>query len=187
MSDVKEGVERIRSIVDRVNNYSRTEPNERELININRAVLSTLHLVKSRLCIGVELVTDLHEIPDIYGSLNELKQVVLNLLINALDAIDELNNIKKGMIRISSLYDEREAKIILRIKDNANGIDQDVLNSIFDPFFTTKEVGSGSGLGLHVCHQIIEKHQGQIHVQSELTKGTEFIIFLPVDLRSNTR
>ena len=187
MSDIQEGIERIRSIVDRVNNFTRTENIERGPVDLNRAVQSTIDLVKSRLGNQITIDTTLNEVPELFGNLNELKQVVLNLLINALDAIDDMAQARPGQLFISTAYNERNKSVTLTIHDNAEGMDKDVLASIFDPFFTTKEVGTGSGLGLHVCHQIVEAHQGEIQAESIPGQGTVFTISLPVDLRTEPR
>lgn len=187
ITEIQEGIERIKGIVDRVNNFTRTENIERGEVDINQVVLSTVHLVKPRLTNQLSIDTKLIDVPVIFGNINELKQVILNLLINALDALDDIADGRPGQIIITSAYNERNKSVTLTIHDNADGMDKEVLASIFDPFFTTKELGTGSGLGLHVCHQIIEAHEGEIQVESIPDHGTVFTITLPVDLRSEPR
>jgi signal transduction histidine kinase len=105
---------------------------------------------------------------------DQLLQVVLNMLINSLDALKD----GQGEIEIrTSLENER---VFIRIKDNGVGIPPENLNKIFEPFFTTKEVGKGTGLGLSVSYGIIKNFNGTIDVKSEVGKGSEFIISLPV-------
>ena len=97
----------------------------------------------------------------------------MNILSNALDAIDE-----KGTVTISTSKSSGSIKV--SIKDTGRGIPKDIQSKLFEPFFTTKDVGKGTGLGLSICHSLIEKHQGSIEVKSEVGKGSEFVIVLPV-------
>ena len=160
----------------------------RTSVNLNQAVLSTIHLVKSRLSNRIKLVTRLEDIPTIFGHLSELKQVVLNLLINAIDALEENQKVNPdGRIFISTGHNTTNNHVVLTISDNGTGVDKTNLHQIFEPFFTTKQVGSGSGLGLYVCHQIINAHQGQIDVESLAGDGATFIITVPADLRREPR
>ncbi len=103
----------------------------------------------------------------------QLNQVFMNILSNAVDAIQD-----KGTITIST--SKSNGSIRISIKDAGGGIPEDIQSKIFEPFFTTKEVGHGTGLGLSICHSIIEKHNGSIDVKSEVGKGSEFVIVLPV-------
>ena len=111
----------------------------------------------------------------VLGNQNELEQVVINIVLNARDAIKQIK--KSGRIRISLLKEEKWIKI--QIEDEGIGIPKDAISKIFDPFFTTKEVGKGVGLGLSICQSIVEKHSGTISVQSELNKGSCFTVRLP--------
>jgi signal transduction histidine kinase len=106
----------------------------------------------------------------------QINQVLLNLLVNASQAIDGEGKISSS---INTLGDNQE-HVEVHIKDNGSGIPEDIKDRIFEPFFTTKAVGSGTGLGLSVSYGIINNHKGKIRVESEMGKGTEFIITLPV-------
>ena len=102
-----------------------------------------------------------------------MNQVLMNLISNAIDAIDN-----KGTIAISTK--QSDDRCVISVKDDGKGIPKDVIQNIFDPFFTTKEVGKGTGLGLSISYGIIEEHNGTIDVKSEPGKGTEFIVSIPL-------
>ncbi|MNZ94278.1 Sensor protein ZraS [compost metagenome] len=106
----------------------------------------------------------------------QVKQVILNIVKNALDAIDESQKEKRGLIEIITRSEGKYAEVVIR--DNGMGIDKDTMNRLFDPFFTTKQ--SGTGLGLSVSYRIIRNHNGSIRVESEVGVGTEFTIYLPL-------
>ncbi len=114
-------------------------------------------------------------LPDLEGDAEKLKQVFMNLLINARQAIH-----KNGRIHVSVGYDETGSQCVLSIADDGPGIADDVREKIFDPFFTTKPTGQGTGLGLSVSYGIIEDHGGAIEVASDLQTGSEFKIRLPL-------
>jgi len=106
----------------------------------------------------------------------QIKQVLLNIVKNAMDAIHEAGDERKGRIEVSSRREGRFA--VIRIRDNGKGMDRTTLNRLFDPFFTTKE--EGTGLGLSVSYRIIRNHGGTIQVDSRQGEGTEFKIYLPL-------
>ena len=118
------------------------------------------------------------DIPPIYCYPQELNQVFMNLLSNAVQAIE-----KKGTIRIKTSTDA--ANVYVKITDTGRGIPPEKLNKIFDPGFTTKGVGIGTGLGLSISHNIIRKHRGNIAVESTVGKGTTFTITLPTASRTS--
>jgi two-component system NtrC family sensor kinase len=101
----------------------------------------------------------------------------MNLLLNARDAVSQSAQPEIGII---SAYDRSQEQVMVTIWDNGAGIPEDMRSRIFEPFFTTKPAGEGTGLGLHICRQIVEKCGGNIYLQSEHNKGTRFIIYLPV-------
>jgi signal transduction histidine kinase len=103
----------------------------------------------------------------------------MNILNNAIDAVVEAENQPDKHINIDTFkLDDHLIKVVIR--DNGSGITPEIINKLFNPFFTTKPVGKGTGLGLSISYKIIEKHKGKIEVRSELGKGTEFIIILPI-------
>ena len=117
------------------------------------------------------------DLPDVVADSFQMKQVILNIIINAEYAMGKVN--KRGVITITT--EEKENCVRITLTDDGIGISEENLGHIFDPFFTTKEVGEGTGLGLSICHGIINKHGGRIYAQSEPGKGTAFIIELPVN------
>jgi len=132
---------------------------------------------------SVQLETDFEEsLPDVQADAGQIKQVLLNIIINALQALPE----KGGRISVITALipeDENNVSACVKIRDNGHGMTEEVRKRIFDPFFTTKEASSGkcggSGLGLSMSYGIIENHGGRIDVSSELGKGSEFTIILP--------
>jgi signal transduction histidine kinase len=134
----------------------------------------------------IEVVTDYGKIPSIECFPGQLNQVFMNIVANAIDALDEANQghsfaaIVANPNRITIRTMREEAQVKITIADNGPGMSAAVQERIFDHLFTTKQVGQGTGLGLAIVHQIVvEKHGGSLTVQSELGQGTEFIIQLP--------
>jgi two-component system NtrC family sensor kinase len=113
-------------------------------------------------------------LPNITSDASQLQQVFLNILDNAIDAID-----KDGVITVSTRQDKNAGAVVITIADTGKGMPQEVADKIFDPFFTTKKVGEGTGLGLTISYSIIEKLGGKISLQSVEGKGTTFTISLP--------
>ena len=123
---------------------------------------------------NVHIETELSpDLPTIQASPSELQQVLLNLVNNAIDAIERPG----GTVTVTtrSVGDE----VVLEVQDTGKGIPEANLGRIFDPFFTTKPVGQGTGLGLPICYGIVEKMGGRITVESEIEKGTTFTVFMP--------
>lgn len=126
---------------------------------------------------NVTIETDLSQgIPYIRISPSELQQVILNLINNAIDAMEKIGGTIKIETKISKL--ERN-HVVVSIQDDGPGIPKDNLTRIFDPFFTTKAVGKGTGLGLSICYGIVQKMGGKIDVQSQVGKGSRFRIWIP--------
>jgi len=167
-----DGLSRIENIVKSLKNFARPDQEDDELYSINECIQNTLRLLNSEVKYKAELILELNDIPDIRGKPGAMSQVILNLIVNAADAIRE-----NGEIRISTQAEESNIRI--RISDNGSGMPQSIITKIFDPFFSTKDVGKGTGLGLSVCHSIVKSHKGQMTVNSSEGLGTEFIIYLP--------
>ena len=155
--------------------FSRQETAEMSLIDLNTVVTDTVKLVAHQLTMRkVEITTDLNEEPlQVNGNANQVEQVLLNLMMNAGDAME-----KGGMIKVVTDMAGGSARI--RVADNGSGIAQEVIGKIFDPFFTTKAVGKGTGLGLSVSYGIVKEHKGEITVNSQVGKGTVFTILIPL-------
>ena len=183
IADSLEGTQRIKKIVADLKNFSRVDQEELKPANINEGIESTLNVVWNELKYKCTVEKDFGKIPQLFCNLGQLNQVFMNLLVNAAYAIET-----KGTITISTRYlnehstggNREQGYIEVKIGDTGRGIPEDKLKRIFEPFFTTKDVGKGTGLGLSIAYEIIQKHQGEITVQSEVGKGTIFAIKLPV-------
>ncbi|OUL26441.1 GAF domain-containing protein [Nostoc sp. 106C] len=187
------GSERICEIVTSLRNFSRLDEAELKEANIHEGIDSTLMILQHRLKPSSDIPTinvskDYDSLPLIECYPGQLNQVFMNLLSNAIDALEERNACtsaeviatKPSEIRISTSLLNKDW-IAIRIADNGLGMDEKVLSRLFDPFFTTKVVGKGTGLGLSISYQIVsDKHKGKIYCQSELGKGTEFVVELPI-------
>lgn len=155
-------------------NFSRHENEQMDLNNLNSIVEGVLVLLKNKYKHHVEIVKNLDSsLPYVECKTGKINQVIMNILSNAIDSIKD-----KGEISISTQINGNNVSI--SIKDNGSGIPDDVLPKIFDPFFTTKDVGQGTGLGLAISNEIVKEHNGKIDVTSQVGKGTEFVIEIPV-------
>ena len=165
----KEAVSRISSIVTSLKKFVRLDEAELQEADINKELDLTLELIRHETKNRIEVIKNYGEIPVIKCFPNMLNQVFTNILINACQAIEG-----SGTITITTEYNDK--KLIVKIKDTSRGIPRNQLNKIFTAGFTTKSSGVGTGLGLAICSKIIEKHNGEIIVNSEVGKGSEFII-----------
>lgn len=177
ISDSKEGVHRIKSIVESLNSFARPDSKEAKSVDLHECITNTVKLVESAIKFKAELKLELKGRPFVKGRVGELSQVFLNLLTNAADAIEE-----HGEITVKTSIVDASVKI--SVTDTGTGIDAADLTKIFDPFFSTKDIGKGTGLGLSISHGIIRKHSGILSVASEPQKGTTFTIELPLKLDS---
>lgn len=193
LSSMRMGTERIRNIVLSLRNFSRIDEAEFKAVDIHEGIESTLLILQHRLKAksdrpAIEIIRDYGNLPQTECYAGQLNQVFMNILVNAMDALDEVNaqrtceEIKENpaQITIRTLVSDSQW-IEIAIADNGLGMPEQVQNRIFDPFFTTKPVGKGTGMGMAISYQIIvEKHGGKLDCFSTLDKGTEFIIQLPI-------
>jgi predicted ATPase/signal transduction histidine kinase len=202
LHSMKIGTTRIQNIVLGLRNFSRLDEAEMKPVDIHEGINSTLMILQHRLKakLGrpeIQVIKEYGDLPQVECYVNQLNQVFMNILVNAIDALDletrELNlenskttnptsNLQSFIptISIRTLIIENHTVEIL-IVDNGTGMTQEVMQKIFDPFFTTKPIGSGTGLGLSISYQIIvEKHKGSLTCNSTLGQGTEFIIKIPI-------
>jgi two-component system NtrC family sensor kinase len=186
------GCERIVEIIQTLRNFSRADEAKFKRADIHEGLDSTLLMLNSRLKAksnwqGIEVIKEYGEIPQIECHPGLLNQVFMNVLANAMDALEESSSQGKNTadssfptITIKTETIDNKS-ICVRIKDNGPGIPEDKIVRLFDPFYTTKPVGKGTGLGLSISHQIVvEKHNGKLQCLSEPGKGTEFIIEIPI-------
>jgi PAS domain S-box-containing protein len=177
------GVDRVRKIVLALKDFAHPGVKEKQPSDLNHGIEVTATISRSEWKYVSELETDLEEgLPPVYCVIDEINQVMLNMIVNSAHAITDAikkESSQKGKIIISTRKEDQFVKIT--ISDTGKGIPKSNLNKIFDPFFTTKVVGKGTGQGLAIAHDIIvNKHKGTIQVESEVGKGTTFIIRLPI-------
>jgi predicted ATPase/signal transduction histidine kinase len=177
------GTERIRQLVLSLRNFSRLDESLTKAVNIHEGIDSTLLLLTHRLKVGVNIIKQYGELPSFECYAAPLNQVFLNLLSNALDALQAYGKSQADawVPTITITTGLIDGVVVIRIADNGPGIPEITRSKIFDPFFTTKPVGSGTGLGLSISYQIIvDKHRGRLFCESELDAGTAFVVELPV-------
>ncbi len=177
-----EGLERIARITESLKRFSRMDNNSRtESYDLNQAVLDTLTISKPHYKYTADIETELGDIPPVSCYGDALNQVILNLIVNAAQAVASEKNDKKGKITITTGIDG--PYVFCRVSDNGPGVPDDLVPRIFDPFFTTKEVGRGTGLGLSLCFDIVvQKHSGSIWYERNSKGGADFIIKIPLKL-----
>jgi len=173
IEESKEGMQRIKKIVQNLKDFSHPGEEKLTYVDVNKAIESTLSIVWNELKYKAEVIKEYGEIPEIKGYPQQLNQVFMNMLINAVQAIKE-----KGRIRIKTYAEDKN--IFIEISDTGVGMSEEVMSHIFEPFFTTKEVGRGTGLGLSMSYGIIKKHNGEIKVKSKIGEGTTFTVKLPL-------
>jgi signal transduction histidine kinase len=187
------GTTRIREIVLSLRNFSRLDEADFKMVDIHEGIDSTLTILQNRLKgkpdhPAIEVIKDYSLLPKVECYAGQLNQVFMNILNNAIDALDEYQQThdpqaipaQPSQITIhTTLASDQWVRI--QIADNGGGMDETVRSSIFNPFFTTKPVGQGTGLGLSISYQIVvEKHNGRIDCQSQLGTGTQFTIEIPI-------
>ncbi|MBD1909177.1 MULTISPECIES: response regulator [unclassified Leptolyngbya] len=187
------GTARICEIVQSLRIFSRFDEAEIKAVDIHEGIDSTLTILQHRLkakadCKAIEVVRDYSALPRVECYPGQLNQVFMNILSNAIDALEEARDIKNEQVSpcIKIQTDiTQDGKINIHISDNGMGIDEAAHPRLFDPFFTTKPVGKGTGLGLAISYQVItEKHSGKLTCYSEKGKGAEFIISIPKNVSS---
>ena len=195
LSSIKVGTERIRQIVLSLRNFSRLDQAEVKPVNVHDGIDSTLVILQHRLKAkpespAIQIIKQYGYLPLVECYAGQLNQVFMNILTNAVDAIEEYQESKSekhsGQIKIHTSFNQLPNNIpsvVIRIVDNGGGIPEDIINRVFDPFFTTKEIGKGTGLGLSISYQIVvDKHGGIFKCNSQANIGTEFSIEIPIKL-----
>lgn len=170
---------RCKRIVENMLTFSRQNSAIKNPENINDIIDRTVELHEYWLkSTNIEIVKKYEKVPFLLVDHQQIQQIMLNLIINAEQAIAETD--RRGRIEFSTSFRKKSKNIIIKVSDNGNGIPQDILPKIFDPFFTTKPVNKGTGLGLSIAHGIIAEQGGTIEAKSESGKGTSFTIKFPV-------
>ncbi|GAA6615062.1 AAA family ATPase [Scytonema sp. NUACC26] len=183
---------RLTNISTSLRTFSRADKDYPILFNIHEGIDSTILILKHRLKANetrpaIEVITKYDKLPQIECFPGQLNQVFMNIIANAIDALEESNNgctfeeMKAHPKRIQITTSVQDNHVNIAIADNGNGMNEQVKSKVFDRLFTTKAIGKGTGLGLAIAHQIVvEKHHGSIFVNSTVGRGTEFVITLPI-------
>ncbi|MEG3974302.1 AAA family ATPase [Microcoleus sp. herbarium8] len=193
ISSMNEGVDRIRNISTSLRTFSRADSDRPVSFNIHDGLDSTLLILKHRLKASelrpaIEVVKEYGNLPLVKCFPGQLNQVFMNVLANAIDALEESNKGRSfseikalpNQITVQTALSEDKNQVLIRIKDNGVGMSKEVKENIFNHLFTTKAVGQGTGLGLSIANQIVvEKHGGTLLVNSSLGQGSEFVISIP--------
>lgn len=212
MSSMQVGSDRIREVVLSLRNFSRLDQAQKKPVDIHEGIDSTLLILQNRLKAkagrsSIEVIKEYAGLPLIECYAGQLNQVFMNLLCNAIDAIEGVSSEEPPSVRVQDNTPHSQDSIngvsttslrrcqptirirtdienncaVIRIADNGGGMTEEVKKRLFDPFFTTKSTGKGTGLGLSISYQIVvEKHGGNLECHSALGEGTEFIITLPI-------
>jgi PAS domain S-box-containing protein len=179
LKSTRQGVKRVSDIVQNLRGFARLDQAAIDRVDLNGAIARCLELIRGRLeRYHVNVVLDLGELPPIVCAPAQINQVIMNLLLNAQQAI-EVTGRDCGRIDIGTRANRQE--VVLEITDDGCGIPEEIHTRIFDAFFTTKPVGEGTGLGLSISHSIVADHGGRIEVESTPGQGSRFRIFLPVE------
>lgn len=192
ITSMQTGMERIRHISTSLRTFSRSDSDRPVACNIHEGIDSTLMILKHRIKANefrseIEVIRNYGDLPEVECYAGQINQVFMNILANAIDALDEAchkysqEKIDDHLSQILITTQFMAEQVQIQIQDNGLGIPSELQAKIFESLFTTKEVGKGTGLGLAIAHQIIvEKHRGTIQVNSEVGQGTEFIILIPL-------
>lgn len=174
LQESMDGADRVARIVADLKEFSNVDRPQEEAVSINESVRAVCNIAQSQITGYAELELALGDLPLLTGQQGHINQLLLNLLVNALQAVEG----RQGLIRIETAHKDGEIRIA--ISDNGCGITPENLTRIFDPFFTTHDVGKGTGLGLSVSRDIAQAHGGRIEVESQPDKGSTFTVYLPV-------
>lgn len=178
-----EGLERVAKIVRAMKEFGHTDQRQKSPADLNKALETTLVVARNEYKYVAEVKTEFGKLPLVECLISDLNQVFLNLIVNAAHAVADAvkGTDKKGEIRIRTYQYGEEA--VIEIADTGCGIPKEIADRVFDPFFTTKEVGRGTGQGLAIARNVVDKHGGRITFESEVGKGTTFFVRLPIHAR----
>lgn len=192
MSSMQVGADRIREIVRSLRNFSRKDDTQMTKVNLHEGIEGTLLILQSRLKARgaypeIAVIKEYGNLPLVECYAGKINQVFMNLIGNAIDAIEEYNQgrsvaeAKANRSKIKIKTEFQNSKAIIRISDNGPGMPQEVTQQLFEAFFTTKPAGKGTGLGLSISSKVVQEHGGKLSCVSALGQGAEFIIEMPIE------
>ncbi|RLC26687.1 MAG: histidine kinase, partial [Deltaproteobacteria bacterium] len=186
LKDIKEGAMRVKRIVEDLKDFARQGPSDlTDMVDVNSTIKAAVGLVSNQ----IKKSTDYFEveygldIPKFKGNTQRIEQVIINLLVNACQALPD----KERSIQISTAYDKESSNVLVQVRDQGVGMSAEVLQRIKDPFFTTNRESGGTGLGLVISERIIEDHCGTMKLDSSPGKGTTVTVSLPANPSSEGR
>jgi two-component system NtrC family sensor kinase len=175
--DAYAGATRVKELVTKLRTFSRLDEGTVKTINIHESIESVLLFLRHKMEGRIEVERDYGEVEMLTCLAGELNQVLMNIVANAIDAID-------GPGRITIATGQQNGHFVIRVRDTGKGIPEQIRGRIFEPFFTTKPVGQGTGLGLAISYGIMNAHQGSMDFSSKPGEGTEFILKIPTSARA---
>jgi signal transduction histidine kinase len=177
LRDAAEALRRIRDVVRDVKVFSRPEEEKNGPIDVRRIIDSSVRMAHTQIRHRARLIEDYRSVPLVEANESRLGQVILNLLVNALQAMPD-GRVEDNLLSVSTRQ-APDGRVVIEVADTGSGISKENLDRIFDPFFTTKPAGIGTGLGLAICHRIVSELGGTIDVDSDVGRGTTFRVALP--------
>ena len=177
--DANAGATRVKELVTKLRTFSRLDEGTVKTINIHESIESVLLFLRHKMEGRIEVERHYGEVEMLTCLAGELNQVLMNIVANAIDAIDS-NEKSDGHGRITIATGQQNGHFIIRVRDTGKGIPDEIRNRIFEPFFTTKPIGQGTGLGLAISYGIMKAHQGSMEFSSKAGEGTEFILKIPI-------
>jgi signal transduction histidine kinase len=192
MSSMQVGADRIREIVRSLRNFSRKDDSQMSKVNLHEGIEGTLLILQSRLKARgnypeIAVIKDYGNLPLVECYAGKINQVFMNLIGNAIDAIEEYNErrplaeVKANRSKIKIRTEVQNSNAVIRISDNGPGMPEEVSQQLFQAFFTTKPADKGTGLGLSISYQVVQEHGGKLSCVSALGHGAEFIIEIPIE------
>jgi len=179
LGDIETGVQRVGTIITDLRTFTRPDEGAFTDFTVKQLVETVIRFFSHHQRDGVQFIVEATSDLALHGNQGHLTQVLVNLMQNAVDAIQAKTYSKEETPKVHIRAQQRGDRVVLSVKDNGIGMSRETQEKVFDPFFTTKEVGKGMGLGLSICHRIIADHQGIVTILSKEGAGTEFILDLP--------
>jgi PAS domain S-box-containing protein len=177
LAETQEGIDRVRTIVQDVKTFARSDEAQSGPVDVHQAIEGSLRLVRKELQYRAQVERTLEPVPAVLGNQGRLGQVLVNLLVNALQAFRQ-NDPERNRVVVSA-YSSTPDTVIIEVEDNGPGMSPEVRQHLFNPFFTTKPAGEGTGLGLSICQSIVQSMGGKIEVESVQGQGSVFRLVLP--------